>query len=169
MLWPLEFRLEAGLRFIGERLSALPSYSYYIVPLREGILQETSTGEKYWRESPSVNDRLFEQLGFLRQDYHSIWNAVSLGLENSFWRGNKNNPALPVLVSIYHGIRGRMVRLEDGGDGFDYEEKLRCFFSGKVYAQSRGCGFNALHQEKLIRAGYEGRGNILNIAVLIAD
>ncbi len=169
MLWPLEFRLEAGLRLIGERLSVLPIYSYYIVPAREGILQETSTGEKYWRESPDANDRLFEQLGILRQDYLSIWNAVSLGLENAFWRGNQNNPAFPVEVTIYHGSRGKMVRIEDAGNGFDYEQKLRSFFSGGDYAIGRGSGFKALHQEKLIKAGYEGRGNVLNIALLIPD
>lgn len=170
MLSPLEFTLEMALHCVSEsKLRLSLSGEFHIVPAVDGVFQEASGGERYWRESPEINDALFECLGLSREEYIAVWHSVSLGLENAFWRGNKSDPTLPVDVRAYRCRLGKVVQIQDFGEGFDYEKKIRDFLSGRPYAQGKGTGFRALHQEKLIKAGYEGEGNILNIAVLIPE
>ncbi|MBU0457228.1 MAG: hypothetical protein ABH824_02855 [Nanoarchaeota archaeon] len=162
MLLNNEFTLENALKIIAPYKLIK---QIKIIPAKNGKLQESSTGQLYWRESPELNDFIFKRLKISARKNTQIWDAISLGLENAFWRGNKNNPQLEVIVRIFLGKNGKIIQIKDSGNGFDYVKKIKLLKSGGNYASGLGRGLKALNKVDSISAGYQGKGNILNIVV----
>ncbi len=125
----------------------------------------TQKGETYLRESQQDQYRLMLKLGVSILRHTGVWNAVAFALENAFLRGNKANPKLEVIVRVYEGLAGKVVQIIDSGDGFDYHNIVRRVYADEEYASGRGMGLRALSSSPVI-GGYEGKGNILNIAIM---
>ena len=127
----------------------------------------TAKGEQYWRESAAYHNSFFSSLGISKQHHFKIWNAVSHAFENAFLRGNKAARNKPIVVRVYEGLQGKVIRIEDQGDGFDYVAAVRNFrLSGR--SSGSGKGFKVLNDSPVL-AGYEGKGNIINIVVMNKD
>lgn len=127
--------------------------------------QVTKTGERYYRESPEYHDALFAILHVSKRRHTAVWEAVSLALENAFLRGNKASIEAKVYVRVFQGNKGWVVQIENEGEGFDFREKFRAWESGKEVKQGSGRGWARLHASPVL-AGYEGKGNIMNIVIL---
>ena len=97
----------------------------------------TAKREQYWRESAAYHDSFFSSLGISKQYHSKIWNAVSHAFENAFLRGNKADRKKPIVVRVYEGMSGRVIQIEDQGDGFDYVAAVRNFRAGGKSAGMR--------------------------------
>jgi anti-sigma regulatory factor (Ser/Thr protein kinase) len=128
----------------------------------------TRNGEEYLRESPVYHDSFFQSLGISKRFHTKIWDAISLAFENAFLRGNMGDPKKAIIIRVYEGLEGKVVQVEDLGKGFDYHSAIKNLRQGVDYATGSGRGLRALKDANLL-AGYEGKGNIINIVVLNKD
>jgi anti-sigma regulatory factor (Ser/Thr protein kinase) len=140
----------------------------YDASFRPSYLVVTQKGEKYLRESPQEQAWLFSRLGVSARRHTGIWESLMLALENAFLRGNGADSKLEVIVRVYEGLSGKVVRIIDSGNGFDYDDIVRKMDADENYAQGRGKGLRVINASSVI-AGYEGRGNVMNIAVMNRD
>jgi len=62
----------------------------------------------------------------------------------------------------------RVIQIIDSGEGFDYKNLIKQWKAGGEYATGSGKGWRQLQAAQVL-AGYEGRGNIINIVVLYKD
>ena len=82
-------------------------------------------------------------------------------LTNAFERGKS-----PVTIKIFRGQRGHVLRLEDSGEGFNYEKCVAEMRSGgEKFYQRNGGGFKKF-ERRPYQISYEGRGNIFNMQIL---
>jgi len=125
----------------------------------------TAKKELYRRESRAYHDSFFASLGISK--FTKIWNAISHAFENAFLRGNKADLKRPIIVRVYDGVVGRVIQIENQGDGFDYVAAVQNFRAGGKSTGS-GKGFKVLDDAPVL-AGYQGKGNVINIVVLNKD
>jgi hypothetical protein len=104
---------------------------------------------------------LLEELGSITKNKTTSF-VIGWAIENAILRGNKNNPEAPVLVNYYLGDYGIVAKVEDFGDGFDYNETQRRFLSGEGYALNNGAGFIGYNYDD-VEVSFSGKGNIVNI------
>ena len=76
-------------------------------------------------------------------------------LFNALIWGNQANPRLPVHVKIFEGSEGRLMRVTDAGNGFDYRTKIQQYLQGERYWQNKGCGLETLAQNPFIQVSYD--------------
>jgi hypothetical protein len=84
---------------------------------------------------------------------------------NSMAWGNRERKDLPISFNVYQGSGGRILRIEDSGDGFDYMDIHRKLKAREPYFHNTGRGFKML-EEGTHKFAYEGKGNIVNVQVL---
>ena len=84
--------------------------------------------------------------------------------------GNKKDPSKSVRVLLFEGKRGKTLYLQDGGDGFDYEEAFRKAKAGERFTSRDGSYSGSTGLPYLYRVPFEvsygGNGNILNLKVM---
>src|SRR3989344_5008788 len=68
------------------------------------------------------NEQYIRELGWF---LHVDPRVVAEALINAFGRGNHYNPSLSVRVSLYEGLEGQMVKIEDSGNGFDHQSLIQ--------------------------------------------
>lgn len=111
--------------------------------------------------------------------------VLSLALENSLTRGNRNSyifnneegdkickegiPVrcyrecyLPLSIKIFHGEKGFIIRIRDSGEGFPYTKIIAKKREGESYAQNFGKGMYVMDKEG-VEVAYEGTGSTINI------
>lgn len=81
---------------------------------------------------------------------------------NAVERGNENDPDLPFLVEVYYGDKGRILSVEDCGDGFDPREVKIKKDAGVKYYQYGGRGFKKYDECSEI-VSWNDKGNIIYI------
>lgn len=156
-----EFRLVDALKIVRCE-TPVPSFEMSLEPAQMVV---TSKGEKLWRESNEAQDLLMGKLYVSARRHLKIWNAVSLAVENAFLRGNRGSDSLEVIVRVYQGSIGEVLQVIDEGEGFDYKSVVKRIMSGAGYAKGGGKGLRDIHGAP-VHAGYEGKGNVMNIAIL---
>jgi hypothetical protein len=108
----------------------------------------------------------FKLLGDITEVSPSLFEEVFL---NSFGWGNNNDPDLPVAVTVFKGVNGSVVRIEDSGVGFDFSRKIEEMRKGIPFYQLGGRGLfrldKGLDGSLECYASYEGKGNVVNIRV----
>ena len=119
--------------------------------------------EGQWRETEEYYKRLLQELTLSKISMGV--GAIGLALENAFIRGNENLSYKIVSVKIFEGIKGRIVRIRDSGEGFDYRKKIRELECCERYFVNIGNGLEALRHSKWL-CSYEMDGSILNICIL---
>lgn len=125
----------------------------------------TKANEVYWRESAAEHDALMEVLGISPRRHFTVWESISLAIENAFLRGNKASRDLDVIIRVYKGTIGEVVEIIDQGEGFNYRELVGKVLAGEKYETGTGKGLRIIKDAPVV-AGYEGAGSIMNIAVL---
>lgn len=146
-----------------------PSESY-VNALADVVFRdfEYSDGPKTWKYSPGP---LLEDAegggGVLASMAHeqAFKTPVEEALFNALLWGNRADPTLPVHVQVFEGRDGRILRVTDAGDGFDYRTKIRQLLAGEQYWQNHGNGLRNLHQNPFIHVGYNTVGNATSIQV----
>ncbi|MBU3913614.1 MAG: ATP-binding protein [Nanoarchaeota archaeon] len=105
--------------------------------------------------------------------------VLSVALENAFYHGNQNNPALPVTVKTFQGTGGVVVRIRDSGSGFDFAKVTRQFKEVEKrklmvyshpedvpkdlkYFSRRGRGFYAYEYSRP-KISFENQGTVVNV------
>ena len=80
---------------------------------------------------------------------------------NAFERGKP-----PVTFQIFTGKKGHVLRIEDSGEGFDYQSKIAEMKSGsEEFYQRSGGGFKTF-ERKPYQVSYEIKGNVFNLQIL---
>lgn len=141
---------------------SVPDEEFILYP-KERV--ETKRGEVYWRESAAEHDALMDLLGISPVRHTAVWESVSLAVENAFLRGNQASQTLDVIVRVYKGITGQVVQVIDHGSGFDYKRLVNRVHAGEKYQTGTGKGLRVINDAPVV-AGFEGAGNIMNIAIL---
>jgi len=83
-------------------------------------------------------------------------------LHNAIERGNNFSRELPFLVEIYSGERGRILSVEDCGDGFNPSEVIHKMNSGEKYFKYQGRGMKLLSSTDK-EVSWNEKGNIIYI------
>ena len=65
---------------------------------------------------------------------------LSEALSNSYCHGNRRDPDLPIYINVFKGDKGLLIKIEDSGDGFNYEETLSKLERGGNYYKLSGNG-----------------------------
>lgn len=99
--------------------------------------------------------------GFTKNNVSTYHFVVDI-LYNSLERGNKLDVSLPIFVEMWKGDRGRILSVEDCGDGFDVYEKLMQKKMGKKYFENGGRGLMLFDKFEGI-VSYNDIGNKINV------
>lgn len=105
---------------------------------------------------------IVNSLNLSSEDKINMRLVLAEAITNAIERGNKSNTSLHVSIKLLEGKLDYIIRIQDSGAGFDYDEKVRKLRAGEVYYERGGSGLGALEIEEL-EASFEGTGNILNI------
>ena len=108
----------------------------------------------YWVE-------LMKELG--PNFYQNLNGPIGHALENAFLRGNEKKRYLPVSLKVFSGRRGKVVRIRDSGQGFDFNRKINLMRAGNQnYFNGKGRGLRTMDKPGAL-VSYEGNGNTINI------
>ena len=70
---------------------------------------------------------------------------------------------------MFEGNKGRILRVEDSGDGFDVEAKIHQFLAGEKYWHNQGYGLRNLAANPLVFVGWEDHGRVAHMHVPFPD
>ena len=88
---------------------------------------------------------------------------------NAFMHGNKWNKNLDVKIKLGFGEKGLIFRIEDSGEGFNYEKLYEDFKNKKRYSKNKGSGFRKFNEGKNHVVSWEGKGNIANLMMKVIN
>lgn len=83
---------------------------------------------------------------------------LSEALSNSYCHGNRRDPDLPIYVNVFKGDKGLLIKIEDSGDGFNYEEALNKLEQGGTYYKLSGNGLRRMAGSENFAVFYGKRG-----------
>jgi len=98
-------------------------------------------------------------------NYFLFYIAVEEALSNAYFYGNQGDNSLQILLTYYSGVSGGVVRIEDQGEGFNFEEVQARFKRGKRYFSNKGGGFR-YYNNNYVDVAFEEPGNVVNIKCL---
>ena len=84
-------------------------------------------------------------------------------LSNAFSHGHQKDPKQPILVHVYLGEHGLLVRIADSGAGFDVKNVMQRYFQKKHYYNTAGNGFHLMATSTKFGIFYNARGTVFHL------
>jgi len=113
-----------------------------------------------------VGDFLEKKYGFSSRGFGDF--ALE-ALFNGFEHGNNYDLSSPLYFSVLGGRKGFIARVEDSGNGFDYNKIINKYNLKEIHSStfdsSRGKGFGVFDRSEAI-INWEGKGNTINMFYL---
>jgi len=117
-----------------------------------------------WKYYDSQDTTEAEALSYLQHE--SLFKTpVEEIVFNALLWGNRKDPKLPVHIEVFEGAEGRILRVTDAGDGFDYRKKVQQLLESEKYWQNEGNGLRNLAHNPCIQVSYDNPGNYTNMQV----
>jgi hypothetical protein len=101
-----------------------------------------------------------------RHELIGVQGLLSECLSNAFCHGNQRDPAKPIWVSVLTGSEGCLIRIKDGGAGFDVRRTLARYKAGKAYYSVAGNGFKRMAEAAAFGVFFNPSGNALHLLYL---
>jgi hypothetical protein len=98
-----------------------------------------------------------------RHDLIGDHGLLSEILANAFSHGHRKKPELVILVRIFLGAAGLLIRVQDGGSGFDHRQTLEDFRCGRPYFHSAGSGLRKMAQSQSFTVFFTDRGSACHL------
>lgn len=125
---------------------------------------ECNEGKCTWKYFAGNDPTETEYLSRMQQQ-HLFKIPIEEIIFNSLLWGNRKDPKLPVHIEVFEGSEGRLLRVTDAGEGFDYRKRVQQLLEGERYWQNKGNGFRNLAQNPFIQVSYDNPGNYTNMQV----
>lgn len=84
-------------------------------------------------------------------------------LANAFRHGHGKNPRKAIVLRVYLGARGLLVRVCDTGKGFDVREVIQGYLNKKVYYHTAGNGIRRMASSKQFGIFYNRSGSAVHL------
>lgn len=102
----------------------------------------------------------------LRYDLIGEKGVLCEALSNAFCHGHKKDSSKPIVLSIYLGDRGLIVRVKDEGAGFDLRQVEEQFVRGKSYFHLAGNGLRLMIHSPHFQIFFTDGGTGFNLMYL---
>ena len=90
-------------------------------------------------------------------------------LSNAFCHGHKKDPMIPIVVHVFLGEKGLIVRIKDQGRGFDIKKVKEQYSCGKVYFHMAGNGLRQMTMSSDFFIFYTDGGSGFNLLYLFGN
>lgn len=84
-------------------------------------------------------------------------------LSNAFSHGHDKDPKKAIVVRVYLGTRGLLVRVGDTGKGFDVNHVIQCYQKKKNYYHTAGNGIRLMATSEHFGVFYDSSGSAFHM------
>lgn len=84
-------------------------------------------------------------------------------LSNAFCHGHAKDPCKPIVLYVFKGKKGLLVRIKDSGEGFDVQTVYHRFCNNKHYYSTAGNGLRLMAQSRRFGVFYDATGTAFHL------
>lgn len=83
-------------------------------------------------------------------------------LSNAFSHAHQKDPTIPIIIRVYEGRKGLLIRIKDCGKGFNVDDIIEGYVKGKIYYHTAGNGIKNIMNSSFT-IFYTDRGTAFNL------
>ncbi|MDA8139130.1 MAG: ATP-binding protein [Desulfobacteraceae bacterium] len=84
-------------------------------------------------------------------------------LSNAFCHGHGKDPQKPIVIYIFEGKKGLLIRIKDNGRGFDVQKVFQQFCGNKQYYSTAGNGIRRMAESPRFGIFYDSSGSAFHL------